>query len=154
MFTYVPNCTNVQTYIHAYIHTYIHIYITYVQTYYTISIPYYTYINTYVRTNILYYRYTILCIHTHTSLLVINTYLHSYGLGQLEFIEIFLNTLAAHNNLTVVNPPELSTIVHRHNWVCDEMIAHSRNRSHPWKNNWYHPVKQKFKCIDPNFNFD
>lgn len=53
--------------------------------------------------------------------------------GYLLLTEIIFNTLAMHNNLNVINPPELSTIVYRHEWTIDDF----KNN----KNNLFHPVK-------------
>jgi hypothetical protein len=47
--------------------------------------------------------------------------------------EIFFTTLALHNNLTIVNPPELSTIDYRHNWNVTNVDS---------LNNLYHPIKK------------
>jgi hypothetical protein len=53
--------------------------------------------------------------------------------GYLVLTEIIFNTLAMHNNINVINPPELSTIVYRQNWTLDDF----KNN----KNNLFHPVK-------------
>lgn len=60
---------------------------------------------------------------------------HAAAKGRLEFLEFFFNTLTMHNNLTLVNPPELGTIGYRREWTCEEVLDRPMN--------WFHPVKQK-----------
>ncbi len=50
---------------------------------------------------------------------------------RILFIEMFFNTIAAHNNLNVVVAPELSTIYYRKDWNNDEFN----------KTNLFHPIK-------------
>jgi hypothetical protein len=54
---------------------------------------------------------------------------------QLMFIEFMFNTLASQAGLTIINPPELSTIVYRKDWTEEDFISRP--------DNWFHPVKDR-----------
>ena len=62
-------------------------------------------------------------------LMCINQYASEYK--TLFFCEALFNTIAFLNNLVIINPPELSTIVYRNNY----------NKYNINKNNLYHPIK-------------
>uniref|UniRef100_A0A6C0CYB2 Uncharacterized protein n=1 Tax=viral metagenome TaxID=1070528 RepID=A0A6C0CYB2_9ZZZZ len=61
--------------------------------------------------------------------MLINNYATAHN--SLFFCEALFNTIAFHNNLVIINPDELSTIVYRANYHKETI-----NR-----NNLYHPIK-------------
>ena len=67
----------------------------------------------------------------------INDYANKYK--TLFFCEILFNTLAYQNNLTIINPKELSTIEYRRDWSKNEIQ----------KTHLYHPMK----CIKTQYEY-
>jgi hypothetical protein len=61
------------------------------------------------------------------------SYIHEYATNNktLFFCEVLFNTLAFKNNLEIINPSELSTIIYKYNWEKKDIQ----------KSNLYHPIK-------------
>ena len=57
------------------------------------------------------------------------------GFKRLGFVETFFSSIAAHENLTVLNPPTLSTVEWRRDWSCDDVKNSGMN--------WFHPIKNQ-----------
>lgn len=53
--------------------------------------------------------------------------------GELFFLEIMFNTIAAQNNLKIYTPPELSTICSKADWSLDDVLTLPNNIFHPYK---------------------
>lgn len=53
--------------------------------------------------------------------------------GELFFLEIMFNTIAAQNNLKIYTPPELSTICSQADWSLDDVLTLPNNIFHPYK---------------------
>lgn len=58
---------------------------------------------------------------------------------RLQFLEVLPLTLAMHNHFIVHNPPEFSTITHRNQFSCEDILHQSSN--------WFHPVKKPAEFI-------
>jgi hypothetical protein len=77
---------------------------------------------------------TMMCAHGSSERLLASISEYAVLKRRLEFIEIFAITLAVHNNFTIYNSPQLSTVLFRNTWACDDVKKAPMNLFHPVKN--------------------